>query len=51
MESFLVLNGYEITAGVDEQERIFLDVAAGVMNRESFCRWVETHITKLPEVS
>ena len=30
MATFLVLNGTEIQAGVDEQERLMLDLAAGV---------------------
>src|SRR5687768_14026536 len=29
METFLVLNGFEIDASVDEQERIILQVASG----------------------
>src|SRR5699024_11011418 len=32
MEVFLLLNGYEIQADVDEQERLFLDLAAGNVN-------------------
>ena len=47
MEVFLVLNGYEIQATVDEQEQIILDVAAGRMNRESFARWVAAHVIEL----
>ncbi len=33
MEVFLVLNGYEISASVDEQEEIILSVASGQMSR------------------
>jgi death-on-curing protein len=33
METFLVLNGFEIEASVDDQERIVLDVAAGRIAR------------------
>jgi death-on-curing protein len=29
METFLMLNGYEVDADTDEQERIILDMAAG----------------------
>ena len=29
METFLVLNGYELDADVDEQERLILEVASG----------------------
>lgn len=44
METFLVLNGYEIDAAVDEQERIVLQVAAGELSREDFTAWVENHL-------
>ena len=33
METFLVLNGAEIAAGTDEQERLMLDLAAGRIDR------------------
>ena len=36
MEVMLVLNGYEIAAGVDEQEAVVLAVASGAMTREQF---------------
>ena len=36
MEVFLILNGYEISATVDEQEQVILALAAGRMSRE-FC--------------
>ena len=35
MEVFLVLNGYEIEAPVDEQGRVFLSLAAGRLNEKS----------------
>jgi death-on-curing protein len=44
MEVVLVLNGYEISAGVDEQEAVVLDVAAGVTSREQFTAWVKDHM-------
>lgn len=46
MELFLVLNGEEIEAPVDEQERLMLDVAAGAVDRASLARWLEAHIKK-----
>jgi death on curing protein len=46
METFLVLNGYEIVAGVDEQEQLILGVAAGAVSREVFLEWVRTHIVE-----
>lgn len=45
METFLILNGLEIDANVDEQERIILDVAAGKLRREQFTSWLSKHIT------
>ena len=45
MEVFLFLNGHEIKSGVDEQEKIILDLAAGKLDRENFAVWVKNHIT------
>lgn len=47
METFLVLNSFEITAHVDEQEATILALAAGTMPREQFTDWVRQHITAL----
>ncbi len=44
METFLVLNGYEIEAPVDEQERVILQVASGEIDREAFAKWLRAHI-------
>lgn len=44
MELFLLLNGHEIVAPVDEQERVILQVAAGEMSRIAFTAWVDRHI-------
>ena len=44
METFLVLNGWEIRASVDEQERVILQVASGEMGREDFTNWLRTHV-------
>lgn len=43
METFLVLNGYEIDCDVDEQERVIKSVAAGTTGREEFTEWVQAH--------
>jgi len=40
METFLDLNGYEIYAEVDEQEQIFLQMAAGELSRENLVKWL-----------
>ena len=44
MEVFLVLNGFEVGAPVDEQEQIVLQVASGELNRSAFTAWLRTHI-------
>ncbi len=46
MERFLLLNGYEIEADVDEQEQVILRVAAGEMGRDEFTAWVGEHIVR-----
>jgi len=46
MEAFLMLNGYEIQAGVDEQEEVILKVAAGEMGRAEFVEWLGAHVVK-----
>jgi death-on-curing protein len=40
MEIFLVLNGFEIVAPIDEQEQIILQVASGRLSREAFSKWL-----------
>jgi len=47
MEVFLVLNGYEIEASVEEQERVILQVASGEIGRDAFTRWLQAHIRNL----
>jgi len=44
LETFLVLNGWELSAGVDEQERVFLDLATGRTKRELFQSWLQSHV-------
>ena len=46
METFLVLNGYEIRADVNEQERILLQVAAGELGRDEFTEWLRSRIVE-----
>ena len=45
MEVFLVLNGQEILAGVDEQERIIIRLAAGELSRDEFAEWVRSRMS------
>jgi len=47
METFLLLNGYEINATVDEQESIILDLASGKISRDDFLVWVKNHTSPL----
>ena len=50
MEIFLILNGYEIRASVDDAERVVLDVASGDIGREEFSTWIEAHLHPLKSV-
>jgi death-on-curing protein len=45
METFLILNWYEIISNVDEQERVMLKLAAGKMSRINFFEWLNNHIS------
>ena len=45
MEIFLILNGMEISASVDEQEQVILAVASGDLGREDFSEWLRQHTT------
>ncbi len=49
METFLVMNGYELVADVDNAERVILTLAAGDLSREEFLEWVTSHIERLPK--
>lgn len=42
MEMFLILNGFEIVADVDEQEEIVLRLASGNLGREAFSSWLDS---------
>jgi death-on-curing protein len=46
MEMFLWRNGYEIDAPVDDQEKVFLGVAASTIDREEFVNWVKAHVVR-----
>ncbi len=49
MEVFLMLNGYEIEAPGEEQEKVILSVAAGKMNRSALAAWLDQHIKPISE--
>lgn len=47
METFLVLNGSEVEASIDEQERLMLDIAAGRLSRDEVAAWLRKHVRSL----
>ena len=48
VEVFLLLNGYELEAPVDEQEQIVLRLASGKLERDAFTEWLSSHIVHKP---
>lgn len=48
MEIFLVLNGFEIDASIDEQEKCFLDMASGKVTREELTNWLQHIVVPIP---
>lgn len=44
MEVFLLLNGHEIDASVDDQEKIIIEVASGKVSRIEFSEWISKHM-------
>jgi len=44
METILILNGFEIEASIDEQEKIILELADGSLDREELTAWLNRHI-------
>lgn len=44
MEVFLILNGHEIVATVEDQEQLMLALAAGHITRDALTTWLERHI-------
>lgn len=44
METFLLLNDFEINASVDEQEQVILEVASGELSLERFTDWLDYHM-------
>ena len=47
MEVFLVMNGMELRASVDDQERFMLALATGEVSREALAEWLRAHVTQL----
>ena len=45
METFLVMNGFELNADVDDSEYVILRLAAGELERMPFTEWAVEHVT------
>ena len=45
--TFLVLNGTEVEAPIDAQERLMLDLAAGRLDRSQLTDWLRQHLKPL----
>ena len=43
MEVFLIMNGMELRASVDDQERFMRALAAGDVSREALAEWLRAH--------
>ena len=46
METFLVMNGFELASDIDGADRTILDLAAGQLSRERLLEWVASHIQR-----
>ena len=44
METFLILNGSELDAPVDEQEQAMLELAAGRLSRDALVAWLRDNV-------
>ncbi|MFO7903816.1 MAG: hypothetical protein R6U98_14225 [Pirellulaceae bacterium] len=47
METFLVMNGFELTADVDDSESVILRLAAGELERLPFTEWVVQNVREI----
>lgn len=45
-EMFLIENGWELIASVEEGERTIFALAAGELSREELTAWIESHLRK-----
>ena len=46
LETFLVLNGFELQAAAEEQEQTLLQLAAGELQRDRFTAWLRAHVVE-----
>lgn len=49
METFLVMNGFELDADVDDSQAVILRLAAGELERVPFTEWVVNYVTDVEE--
>jgi death on curing protein len=49
MATFLLLNGTDIDATVDEQEHLMLGLASGRVSRSELVDWLRQHVTRPPD--
>jgi len=47
METFLVLNGRELVADVDDAESLFLKLAGGDVEREELVAWIAANLSPM----
>lgn len=47
METFLVMNGWELNATVDDSESVILSLAAGELGRIPLNEWVAAHLADI----
>lgn len=47
METFLLLNGYELNADIDDSENVIMKLAAGQLERQPFNQWVAAHAVSI----
>jgi death-on-curing protein len=47
METFLILNGFELKADVDDSERVILRLAAGQLTREELLKWISSKLISM----
>lgn len=47
METFLILNGSELSAPIDEQERLMLSLATGQISRDELVAWLRSRVVSI----
>jgi len=48
LETFLVLNGFELDTPVSDAEQVVLEVARGARERAALVEWIRSHVRPLP---